>query len=221
MARTTLALLVVFALLAAGAFAIEKTQPALTADTTVYVLEVKDTDVQRIDVTTAAGSTAFERAEPFGWKFAGSEDIADLSRVSSVVNRLAKLRSSAKVSDKATDLSPYGLNPPVNTALLTLKDGTAHRVLIGSKTPNDAAYYALVEGKGALHTINTLLVGDIEKLISDPPVPTPVPTATSPAGSAPPATPASPVSVEGAESPPAGTPGPSPTVGLPGPAVGT
>jgi hypothetical protein len=175
MARSTLIVVVVFLALAGGVFALEKTNPATPADAQVYVLDVKDTDVQRLDVQTAAGTQGFDRADPFGWKFAASGDAADLSRVSSVVNRLAKLRSSSKVSDKATDLSPYGLTPPVDTATLTMKDGTIRRVLIGNKTVNDAAYYAIVEGTIALHTINTLLVGDIEKLISDPPVPTPTP----------------------------------------------
>jgi hypothetical protein len=213
-------MVVISLLLAGGAFAIEKTQAPITTDTTVYVLEVKDTEIQRIDVTARAGTAAFERAEPFGWKFADSGDQADLSRVSSVVNRLAKLRSSSKVSDTVGDLSPYGLAPPVDTALLTLKDGTQHRVVIGNKTPNDAAYYAMVEGKPRLHTINTLLVGDIEKLVVDPPVPSPTPATATPAAQAagtptPPGSPAA----DGQE-PPEGTPTPLPTIGLPGPSVG-
>ncbi len=188
-------MVVVFLLMAGGVLALNYTNPAPSSDTTVYVLEVKDTDVQRVDVATKAGSVAFERNEPFGWKFADSGDQADLSRVGSVVNRLAKLRSSAKVLDNATDLGPYSLSPPVDTATLTMKDGTAYRVLVGGKTVNDAAYYAIVEGRPQLHTINTLIVGDLEKLVIDPPVPTPTPD--------PNASPTPP--------PPTGTPTPIPT----------
>lgn len=206
MAKTTIILVTVFMLMAGGVFALEKTQP-LKTDTTVYVLEIKDADVQRIDITTAAGSAGFERADPFGWKFATSGSQADLSRVSSVVNRLAKLRSSAKVTDRTSDLPRYGLSPPVNTATLTLKDGTSYNVLIGSKTPNDAAYYALVESKNELHTINTLLVGDIEKLVTEPPVPTPTPDPRATGTPSP-----SPIRQE-----PTATP--TPTIGLPMPAT--
>jgi len=210
-------------LLAGGAFAIEKTQAPITTDTTVYVLEIKDTEIQRIDVTAKAGTAAFERAEPFGWKFADSGDMADLSRVSSVVNRLAKLRSSSTVTENVGDLSPYGLAPPVDTALLTLKDGTQHRVVIGNKTPNDAAYFAMVEGKTRLHTINTLLVGDIEKLVADPPVPSPTPNAaaTSEAQAAGTPTPTGTPVADRQEPRLDGTPTPAPTIGLPGPSVGT
>lgn len=223
MSRVTIAMVVVAGLLAAAAFAIEKTQAPITSDTTVYVLEIKDTDVQRIDVTAPAGTAAFERADPFGWKFAASGDQADLSRVSSVVNRLAKLRSSSKVTDNAGDLKPFGLAPPVDTALLTLKDGTQHRVIIGNKTPNDAAYYAMVEGRTRLHTINTLLVGDIEKLVADPPVPSPTPnaTATAEARASGTPTPAGTPPTDGQEPPVDGTPTPAPTIGLPGPSIGS
>jgi hypothetical protein len=213
MARTTIIMVAVFTLMAGGAFALEKLQPQKT-DQTVYVLEVKDADVQRLDIAAAAGPAAFERAEPFGWKFADSGSQADLSRVSSVVNRLAKLRSSAKVTDQPSDLPKYGLSPPADTATLTLKDGLIYKVLIGSKTPNDAAYYALVEGKNELHTINTLLVGDIEKLVSDPPVPSPTPDAT--ASSTPRIAGTSSPSSLGAVEP---TTTSTPTIGLPAPRV--
>ena len=212
MARTTIFMVGVLLILAASVFALEKTNPAQPANAQVYVLDVKDTDVQRLDVQTGAGSQSFERAEPFGWKFANG-DQADLSRVSSVANRLAKLRSSAKVSDSPQDLAAYGLAPPVITALLTMKDGTVHRVLIGGKTVNDAAYYAMVEGANPLHTINTLLVGDIEKLVTDPPVPTPTPDPLASSTPFPERTPTT------------GTPQPTgtpiATIGLPAPSSGS
>lgn len=203
----------VFLLMAGGAWALYASNPPPPADTTVYVLEVKDTDVQQLNVTTGAGSVAFERAEPFGWKFADSGTQADLSRVGSVVNRLAKLRSQAKVLDNATDLSPYGLNPPADRATLTLKDGTAYSVLVGGKTVNDAAYYAIVDGRTQLHTINTLVVGDLEKLVTDPPVPTPTP---DPNVSPTPTMTRTPTP-SAARTP---TPEPEPTIGLPVPSVG-
>ena len=215
MARTTIIMVAIFLVLGGGVFALQTTNPPVPADAQVYVLDIKDTDVQQIEVQTASGRQSFERAEPFGWKFADSGDTADLSRVSSVVNRLAKLRSSAKVADNVADLSTYGLTPPPVTATLTMKDGTTNRVLIGNKTVNDAAYYAVVDGRTTLHTINTLLVGDIEKLITDPPVPTPVPDTT--------ATPTLRIVGTNTLTPTVGTPQvtpiPSATIGLPGPST--
>jgi hypothetical protein len=209
-------MVVAFILLGGGVFALEKTNPREPANPTVYVVEVKDTDVQRLDVQTPSGTAAFERADPLGWKFANSGAEADLSRVSSVVNRLAKLRSSSKVTDNPTNLAQYGLDPPTEVAILTMKDGSTTRILIGSKTANDAAYFAMADGKNQLHTINTLLVGDFEKLVTQPPVPSPTPEATpspTPRGGA--ATP-TPEPESGAEV--VGTP--TPTVGLPAPSLG-
>jgi hypothetical protein len=219
MARSTIAIVVIFLLAAGGAWALNLTNPPPATDQ-VYVLDTKEADVQRLDVTTSAGSTAFERAEPFGWKFADSGNQADLSRVSSVVNRMAKLRSSAKVADSASDLAPYGLAPPAITVTLTMKDGMVQRVLIGNKTVNDAAYYAMVPSQGQLHTINTLVVGDTEKLVTEPPVPTPTP---DPLRSPTPTiegirtlAPVGTLTPEVADTPVATTP----TIGLPGPSVG-
>jgi uncharacterized protein DUF4340 len=215
MSRATLAMVAVFALLAGVAFAVEKTQPAIQPENaTVYALDIKDTDIQRLDVVSATGSAAFDRAEPFGWQFA-SGDAADLSRVSSVINRLAKLRSSAKVTDKLPgDLSPYGLAPAPITTTLTMKDGSSKVVRFGSKTPNDAAYYVMVEGSGEMHTVNTLLVGDIEKLVTDPPLPSP--TTTPAAAVTPRGTPTLP---PGEGEPPQAEGTPTPTIGLPAPSL--
>jgi hypothetical protein len=212
MARTTIAAVVLFLILAGGVWALDRVQGPPKTDTTVYVLEIKDGDVQRIDVNTAQGTTAFERAEPVGWQFVSNREPADLGRVNSVVTRLSKLRSSAKVTDKVGDLGTYGLAPPADTATLTMKDGTTYRILIGGKTVNDAAYYALVDGRTDLHTINTLLVGDVEKLVSDPPLQgvTPgvaVPATASPSGGLQ-------LGQESEGSPAAGGT-PTPTVGLP------
>jgi hypothetical protein len=208
MGRSTLIMVVLFLLLAGGAYALETVKPREPENPTTYVLDVKDTDVQRLDVTTEAGTTAFDRADPFGWKFANGGEPADLSRVSSVVNRLAKLRSSAKVTDNPTDLAAYGLDRPRDTATLTMKDGTTNRVIIGAKTVNDAAYYAMVDGKPTLHTINTLLVGDIDKLVTEPPVPTPAAGAAAPTATAGTASSAP-------EETPEATGVPTPTIGLP------
>ncbi|MBM2809303.1 MAG: hypothetical protein HW416_62 [Chloroflexi bacterium] len=179
MARTTIGMVAVFALLAVGVWVLQTTNPPAPANATIYVLDLKDSDVQRLVVTTAAGTTSFERAEPVGWKFAETGEQADLSRVSSVVNRLAKLRTSAKVGEGFADLSPYGMAPPVNVATLVMKDGSSPRIFIGSKTVNDASYYAMAEGGTTLYTVNTLVVGDLEKLVTDPPRPTPTPEGTA------------------------------------------
>lgn len=209
MFRLTLGMVVVFAAGVIGVWVLQTKNPAPTEGAPTYLLEVNQGDVQRLDVTASGGSAAFERIEPVGWKFAESGQQADSSRVDSVVNRLAKLRSNTKVLDQVTDRAAYGLDPAPVAGLLTMKDGTTHRFLIGKETVNNAAYYAMAEEKGVLHTINTLIVGDMQKLVTEPPVPT-----TGPGPSPSPG---------GAE---AGTPVPgeaagtaTPTLGLPVPSV--
>ena len=125
MGRSTVVMAIVFVAVAAGVWLLQTTNPPQVEGAPTFVLEVNEGDVTRLDLQTSDGSTAFERIEPFGWKFASSGDQTDFNRVSSVVNRLAKLRSQAKVLDKVADLAPYQLNQPTMTATLTVKDGSA------------------------------------------------------------------------------------------------
>lgn len=164
-----------FTVLVTGVWILQTTNPPTPEGAATFVLEINEGDVNRLDLATPAGSTGFERTEPFGWKFASSGNATDFNRVSSVVNRLAKLRAQAKVQDKVTDLAAYRLSTPTVTATLTMKDGSARKILFGAKTVNDAAYYAMVEDKGVLYTVSTLIVTDSEKLVTEPPVPTPTP----------------------------------------------
>ena len=220
MARVTLSMVLAFAVLAVGVWVLNQTKPPPPTDTTVYILNVADTDVQRLDVTTPAGSTAFQRADPFGWKFVSDGTQADLSTVSSVVTRLAKLRSEATVTDNIGDPTPYGLaNPPIS-ATLTMKDGTQYTLFIGNETVNNAAYYAILSGHKDLHTIATLLQGDILKLVTNPPVPTP--TSESTPLQVITSTPTPGVTITPTLPPgiPLPTSIPTPTIGLPSPAAG-
>ncbi len=209
MQRSVLSMLAILVVLGVGVWLLQTKNPAAPEGAPTYALSVPPGDVRRLDITTGGVSTAFERLDPVGWKFADSGTQADTSRVDSVVNRLAMLRSNSKVLDQVPDRSAYGLDPPAASALLTMKDGTTHRILIGNETVNNANYYALAEDTGLLHTINTLIVGDVQKLVTDPPVPTPTPgpsASPSPSGGTP---------VPTAEE--AGTP--TPTIGLPLPSV--
>lgn len=173
--RLTIAMAAAFVVLTVGVLILQRTNPATPEGAQVFVLEVNETDVTRLDISTPQGSNAFERLEPFGWKFAASGEPTDFNRVSSVVNRLAKLRSQAKVLDNVADRAQYRLDRPTVAATLSMKDGKQYRVLFGGKTVNDAAYYAMVEEIGALHTVSTLIVSDAERLITEPPIPTVTP----------------------------------------------
>lgn len=209
MYRSALAMVAIFMVLGVGVWLLQTRNPAAPEGAPKYALSVPAGDVRRIDVTAGGGSTAFERLDPVGWKFADTGVQADTSRVDSVVNRLAMLRSNSKVLDQVPDRAAYGLEPPLASALLTMKDGTSHRILIGKETVNNANYYAVAEDNGVLYTINTLIVGDVQKLVTDPPVPTPTPgpsASPSPTGATPTPSPEE-----------LGTP--TPTVGLPVPSV--
>ncbi|MSQ23608.1 MAG: DUF4340 domain-containing protein [Chloroflexi bacterium] len=210
MGRSTLGMVLVFGVLAAVVWMVQTNRPAPVEGASTYVLQVDEGAVSRIDVTTSAGTAGFTRVEPIGWNFAESGQTADFSRVSSVVNRIAKLRAQAKVQDQVPNRAEFKLDPPLVTAQLTMKDGTTHKVLFGAQTVTSAAYYALAEENGILYTVSTLIVTDSQGLITNPPIPTPTPGTPSPVAS-PSATPSAIVT------PPATTP--TTTPGLPAPSI--
>ena len=211
MGRSTIAMVLLFAVLAGGVYLFQTKNPAQPEGATVYVMEIDEGSVNRIDLVTPTGAVAFERLEPFGWKFA-SGDPAAFERVSSVVNRLSKLRSQAKVLDQVADRAQYKLDAPRVTATLTMKDGSTHRILFGAETVNNAANYALNEDTGQLHTVSTLVVSDAQKLVADPPIPTPTPGGpTSVPTAAPTITNVTPTPSADATA--------TPTIGLPAPVV--
>ncbi|MBI4213065.1 MAG: DUF4340 domain-containing protein [Chloroflexi bacterium] len=203
MGRSTLAMVLVFAVLAVAVWVLQTKNPAPAEGAPTYALEVEEGSITRLDVSTPSGSAAFEKLEPFGWKFA-SGDAADFNRVSSVVNRLSKLRTQAKVLDQVTDRTPYKLDSPRVIATLTARDGAQHQVLFGGQTVSATAAYVLVEGKGQLYTVSSIIIGDLERLVTEPPVPTP--TLTTPSTSEATATPTTPDTL-------------TPTIGLPAPSV--
>src|SRR5437588_12809978 len=100
MQRSALAMLAILVVLGVGVYFLQTRNPTKPENATVYVLSVPPGDVRRIDITASGGSTAFERLDPVGWKFANSGNQTDTSRVDSVVNRLAMLRSNSKVADR-------------------------------------------------------------------------------------------------------------------------
>ena len=91
MQRSALVMLAIVAVLGVGVYLLQTRNPAAPENATTYALNVSPGNVSRIDVTTAGKSTAFERLDPVGWKFADSGNQADTSREDSVVNRLAML----------------------------------------------------------------------------------------------------------------------------------
>jgi hypothetical protein len=177
--RHTLILLAVLAALGAYVYFFEMKKPEESSTTaeTPEVFSYTPQDITALAVADAQGETAaVQRGAGEDWQVvAPVQDVADSTRVESLVSRLASL-SASRVLTEVTKLDDYGLAAPALTATLTISDGSKVNLFTGDQTPNMAGYYAQREGSSDVYIIFSTTVDDLERLISEPPVqPTPIP----------------------------------------------
>jgi hypothetical protein len=179
--RHTLILLAVLAALGAYVyfFEVKKPEEDSTTAETPKVFAYTAQDVTRLAVADAQGGTAaVQRGEEEGWEVvAPVQDVADSTRVESLVSRLASLTASRVLTGVAEiELADYGLVAPELTATLTISDGSKVSLFTGYQTFNKAGYYALRDDGPDVYIIFANVVEDLKRLVSEPPVqPTPTP----------------------------------------------
>jgi hypothetical protein len=179
--RHTLILLAVLAALGAYVyfFEVKKPEEDSTTAETPKVFAYTAQDVTRLAVADAQGGTAaVQRGEGEEWEVvAPVQDVADSTRVESLVSRLASLTASRVLTGVAEiELADYGLVAPELTATLTISDGSKVSLFTGYQTFNKAGYYALRDDGPDVYIIFANVVEDLKRLVSEPPVqPTPTP----------------------------------------------
>ncbi|MFZ3190548.1 MAG: DUF4340 domain-containing protein [Candidatus Sulfotelmatobacter sp.] len=140
-----------------------------SADASPAILKVDASGVTKLDlkkrgatpiVLTKSDSGKWEiiQPQPFG---------ADQSVVSGMLSRLSSLNSERVVEDKASDVSRYGLNPPVLQLDLTEKDNKTRELLIGDDTPTGSAAYAMLAGDPRVFTMPAYAKVSIDKSLND------------------------------------------------------
>lgn len=102
-------------------------------------------DVIELEYTNPETSYHFVRSEEEDntyWVRKDKEGFPiDLDTFVDVVCSPCNLTSTKKIEAGEADLASYGMDQPVITIKVTLKDGTVHSFLVGNKAPYDAGYY--------------------------------------------------------------------------------
>lgn len=103
-----------------------------------------------------------------GFTVSGYEDVyLNQSNVQSVVNTFATLTSSKIVVDNPEDLSVYGLEVPSAVAIAQYSDGSAVTLNLGSITPDNNYYYAVIDGDTNVYLVDSLIGNRILYSISE------------------------------------------------------
>jgi len=141
----------------------------VSADVPPKILAVKEADISKFDLKKdGAEQVGGERNNAGQWHITYPAPLAaDQSAVSSLLGTFSSLNSERLVEDKASNLVPYGLNPPKLEVDLTEKQNKTQKLLLGDNTPAGNAIYAKLDGDPRVVTIPSFDKTSIDKSAND------------------------------------------------------
>jgi hypothetical protein len=164
-----------------------------TASLQPQVFQFDDQKVTAVELHQGDKVVRVEKQGDSSWKVADTGDPANRSSFTSLIVRMSQLKATRGLDNPGTDLSQYGLDPPKESAVAQLDDGTKYELVLGIKTPSQSGTYAKKADAADVYVVADQLTTDLERLLNDPkepPTPTPVVLTPTPAvGPAPESTP--------------------------------
>ena len=142
--RSFLVLLVIAAGLGGYAYFVEsKREPADTKKNEKVFAGVEADKIERVTVKSEKGETTTVEKKSGKWEETQPAAVdADQGELSGLTSNLASVESQRVVDEQATDFKQYGLDPPKDSAIAELNDGSRYELQIGDKTPVQTGTYA-------------------------------------------------------------------------------
>ena len=150
-----------------------------TASLQPQVFQFDDQKVTAFELHQGDKVVRIEKQSDNSWQVAGTGDPANRSSFTSLIVRMSQLKATRGIDNPGTDLSQYGLDPPKESAVAQLDDGTRYELVLGSKTPSQSGTYAKNADAANIYVVADQLSTDLERLLTDPKEP-PTPTAVPP-----------------------------------------
>ncbi len=121
------------------------------------ILTLKEDEVKQIELLRAGeGPTLLVKDDSGKWSIQSPAGLAaDNTAIASLSGQVTALAADRLIDENLTDLTAYGLEPPVVSVKITMKDGTSHRLRIGGETPDKSSVYASVDGDRRLFGMAT------------------------------------------------------------------
>jgi hypothetical protein len=155
-----------------------------TASLQPQIFQFDDQKVTAFELHQADKVVRVEKQSDNSWQVAGTGDPANRSSFTSLIVRMSQLKATRGLDTPGTDLSQYGLDPPKESAVAQLDDGSRYELVLGSKTPSQSGAYAKKADAADIYIVADQLSTDLERLLADPkepPTPTPIPPTPTPA----------------------------------------
>ncbi|HUO28292.1 MAG TPA: DUF4340 domain-containing protein [Bryobacteraceae bacterium] len=138
-------------------------------DTTPKILSIPDDQITQVTLKKTGGdTTVLDKSAGGKWQITEPKPMrADQDAVKSLVTAVGSLNGDTTVTDKATDLSAYGLSTPILDVTVTKKDGKSQDILLGDDTPTGGGTYAKLAGNPHIYTIASYVKSNIDKSSND------------------------------------------------------
>jgi len=140
-----------------------------STDTTPKILTIAEDQIREIRLKkTGADTTVLRRGDDNKWQILEPKPLrADQDASNSLANALATLNGDKVVEEKASDLSPYGLNSPTLDVTVVKKDGKSQEVLVGDDTPTGGGSYAKLATDPHVYTLYSYVKTNLDKTSND------------------------------------------------------
>jgi hypothetical protein len=140
-----------------------------TDTATTKILSIPEDQIKEVSIKkTGAETTVLRKGDDGKWQIAEPKpQRADQDAAKSLAGSFATLNADKVVEDKATDLSPYGLNAPTLDVTVTKKDGKAQDFLVGDDEPTGGGAYAKLAGDPHVYTVASFVKTSIDKTPND------------------------------------------------------
>src|ERR1700722_1095454 len=138
------------------------------ATTETKILTIPEDQIQEIKIQHANGDVVDLRRDSGKWRIVQPKELsADPDASTSLVSALTSVTADKTIEDKATDISPYGLNHPTLDVIVTKKDGSSNELLVGDDTPNASGSYAKLPNDPRVFTVFSFVKTGLDKGVND------------------------------------------------------
>ncbi len=171
--RGLLAAVIVLAALGGVLFWSNRKQKAEAAkpstDTTPKILSIPEDQIKEVTLKKTGGNaTVLDKGADGKWQLTAPKPMpADQDAAKGLITSLATLNGDKVVEDKASDLSPYGLNSPTLDITVLKKDGKSQDVQVGDDAPTGGSTYVKLAGDPHVYTIASYVKTSLDKTPND------------------------------------------------------
>lgn len=173
--RTTGVLLLVLSLLGGYVYNFVLHKPAPPAPPRPYVYQYDMLDIVQIDVKYQGQSVniIWDESEST-WRFTnpsrGEADNLRINGIRLLLSGPGANRVLVTSTPTPAQLIDYGLASPKIVAIIALKNGAVHTVLLGEKTPDGGNYYVKSEADNTVYLVDYTWGDEIARFVTEPPI---------------------------------------------------